>query len=1118
MKSLKKCVVGAIMACAMLPSAAQSQGNPILFGYQFNYLLPSSVTPGMYRLPTSGLSTELLWQDPLSAMGGGSAMVAGWYRDGVVCGYESNYPLPSQAFYKYVERDLETGELKKEINVDIASDWTNFFLNAAYCPDDNRIYGYGFNSTRTAFAFKYAPADRPDQAVIIKEVGTTYPGSICYNHETGAFYGIMNEKDWDNDGYNIYVNSFVSIDVNTGEMTKIMKLQPDGTPYIYNKCVGGLIWVPSRQAYLWNYYTEYDAVYDEVGYKPCSKLIEIKPDKKTLTEVRSFDKKLNFFYFIAKDNDPVAAAGAPAPILDFKAQVDDNKKANLSFKLPNEYADGKALEGEVSYEIYVDGKSVTNGTGQAGTEIKYSVSLTDGTHFICVVPTVNNVNGLAQIHMVYIGFDSPLAPENVVLTENELKWDAVTKGMAGNAISDVTYRVEINGMMIAETKDTKVSVKDIVLTDAPLERYQAKVQAVYYGRASKEAYSNSIIVGEPWSVPFTIFPDPKQYSVMEQEDVDGNNIMWSLDKSETDDSYNLTSGFDRTGPSDDWIFMPKFKAEANKAYSFTFHLFLADTELSGAKVEAWIGDAPSKSAMKKVIIPAIKILGDNSDATYTGQFYVDGDLAGKDLYIGLGVSSGETELSPVRFNNLKVEEAEVSNDGPVGVSNLVAMPMDDNMAKATVSFNLPTTTLAGAQIPAGSTIETMIQVQGGGFAEASGKPGEPISVNIETGSGQHLITVTTICDGETGLSVNCVSGGDLSLPGLVRNLRMAYSEDNCSLRLDWDAPDTDAEGKPVTGDKYSYNIWQHNGEAYELVRKVDYPLHFATLDVTDLKELTSIQVAISAVNAVGDSPLLTRVHCEVGPVNTLPLEDNLNGTELKYPLDLYYQLPPYNKANFGWGDPSYSEWALTGSMKATDGDVICGYPFEAGAQGRIDLPKVSTEKCGLRLNLNLYTGENAATTIVKGIYASSDTFVSENNGVTYYPEMEKEVETIQGGKSSGYETIGIDFPHEFSRKPWITPFLDIVYPTLSSRFLLAGYSMTKTSGVEGVTETIYGTIFGSTGKIIITGYQGERVNVYTLGGGVAASELITGSSIEMPVNAGVYVVKVGNRVEKVIVR
>ncbi len=1106
MNILKNIGLLALAAGSVFQTAAQSQGDPLLFGYQYNYNTSAAIR-GMYTVTTAGTS-DLLWKDALAYTGSSTnehAMLSGWERDGKLCGYQSVYPMPDQSYYKYVERDLETGEVSKEVNIDLTGGWTNFFLNAAYCPDDDRIYGYGFNEGRTAFAFKSAPADKPEQAVIIKDVSSVYPGSICYNHETGTFYGVLNERNADN----TYTNSLVTIDVNTGESTKVMSLSTGATSD--TKCTGALLWVPARQAFLWNFYTMFD------GENPCSQLLEINPTKKTLNVVRSFDDEQNFLYFIADGNDPVAAHGAPARIDNFSSTLGTGDTASISFNLPSKYADGSAIANDVnvSYVVYVDGVSKLNGTGLPGAEVKGTLTLSDGTHFIRVVPTVNNVNGLSDINVIYVGDDSPRAPENIVLTEKTLVWDAVTTGLAGNPISDVMYVVEINGMLVAETTDTNFDVEDVIFTDGELTNYRAGVRALYRGRYSKYGYSNDIVVGNPWTVPFTIYPDAEQFSLMIQEDVDKDNVMWTLDKEQYTESYVLTSGFSRYTATDDWIFLPKFTASSDKVYSLEFNVFLADVELGGARVEAWIGDAPSKSAMKKVLVPAIRMLSDNPDAVYTGQFVVDGDLVGKDLYIGIGVSSDAGVMSPLRFKNLSVyESASVSMDGPEAVGNLSASTVAGTEPTTRVSFTLPAKTLAGNAIPASSTVKATVKIDGGRSGEVSGAPGEQVSVDLVSGTGDYMVTVTPSCDGKTGLSSNCVAGLGYGVPGLVRNVKVSYDDTNCAMRIDWDAPDTDLNGNSIEGDQFSYKVWAYNSDSksYELAVEVPYPLQFATVLMEENTSLQILEVGITAVNMAGESTAMSKVICQIGDPESLPAKEDFNADWLAYPLTIYNS-GEYKNAEILWGAPS--KLGLSGDLLGADGDVIAGVPSEAGAKSRIDLPKVSTVGVGdPLLILNIWTGDNAATTKIVGTYPSDDFITTE--GVTYYPETQIEVATIAAG--NGYQSVPVALPAQMANQPW--SFVSIIseYPSLASRFVLAGYEVTSGSGVEGVTETVFGTIFGRHGVVTITGYEGKTARVYTLDGAKVAEAVVSGGSCDINLASGIYVVRVADRTEKVVVR
>ena len=69
-----------------------------------------------------------------------------------------------------------------------------------------------------------------------------------------------------------------------------------------------------------------------------------------------------------------------------------------------------------------------------------------------------------------------------------------------------------------------------------------------------------------------------------------------------------------------------------------------------------------------------------------------------------------------------------------------------------------------------------------------------------------------------------------------------------------------------------------------------------------------------------------------------------------------------------------------------------------------------------------------------------------------------------------------------------------------------------------MTETLYGTIVARTGMVSITGYDGETAYIYGIDGKIVKSAQLVGNHTDVPVNAGIYVVKVANRVVKVVVK
>lgn len=1108
MKFRKICGLVAVAAAAWLGAEAQYQGTPPIMGYQYN-LYENTFDTGLFQFSASGDDTGLLWKDALAYKNNsasGKVMTSGWIRNGRLCGFVTDYPTPNREYYKYVERDLTTGSVLKEMDIDLSSDWTNFFLSVAYCPVDDQIYGYGFNSTRTGFAFKCAPASSLNQAYIIREVGNSYPGSLCYNHELGTLVGIMNTRDSEN----VYTNSFVSIDINTGRTSSIYTIDTD---YLSDlKCTGGLIWIPSRHSYLWNFYN----IGEEDGI--CSQLLELKPDNRTESVLRSFDEYMNFMYFVAEDNDPKAAENAPRPITGFQAQTNDSG-ASLSFILPSNLMNGSAISGPVAYTIYADNVLKTSGSGNPGESVSYSLSLGEGTHFIRILPAVNGISGVGEINSVFIGEGTPLAPENVVLTENELTWNPVVQGIAGNALRDVTYRVYVNDRKITETSETSLSMSGILLPDNVQTLYRAKVTAVSQGRESKEGYSNSVIVGKPWNVPFIVYPTSEQYDLMIQEDVDNNNVGWSFD-TDTSSGYDvITSGFDREGNSDDWIFLPKFTVGPDKICSFSFTVFMADMALPGGKVQVWIGDAPSKSAMKKMIIPAIGIYEHNNYYSYSGEFVANGDLAGKELYIGIGVSSDRGILSPLRMYNMEVREStSASIEGPDAVTDISVQTDENNFNNVSLTFRMPAKTLSGIGIPASGTVTAQITVPGMTVEPVTGTPGQIVTSNLNLGSGSHMIAITPSYNGIKGLSANCVVSHNVSLPGKVTNLRASYTLANTSLRLDWDAPQTDINGNSMEGEQLSYVVWAKNPESgdYEYATSVEYPLQYAVLEMDGIFSLYNLEIGITSKNSAGDSPEVAFILCQVGNPLSLPIEDDFNGDEFRNNPLTFYVLDPYDKYQIGWGNPNKGNWGLSGDMIGDVGDIICGIPAEAGAKSRIILPKVSTLGYdNISMEMFIWTGHDAAVTTVRCEYPSDEAI--RLNDLNFYSVLETEVGEIPSG--TGYQHLAFNLPSETSDQPWMSVLIDSDYPDLSSRLLLAGYKLTGTgSGVDDVPETIYGTIIGQKGKISIAGYEGEIIRVYTFDGSLVASAKAGSDIMDLPLTPGTYLVKVADRSAKVIVR
>lgn len=1088
MKYLSLLAIPAAVAAMMMPQTAAAQADPVLYGYQGD--MYGMRDRGMYVMTPTGTTADLLWRDPLAYRSDGSLstvnMLGGWIRNGRLCGYMSYYPTPSQDYYLYVERDLDTGEVLLQKNIDMRNGWGNYFLYSTYCPTDDRVYGYGYNNTRTAIVFKSAPASDLDQAVMIKRVNfDEMAPSLCFNEELGILVGITSEFE------------MVQIDVNTGDQTFLYAPELNPTPDY--TVTSGLMWVPSRQAYVWNFYTASQIT-------NISNLLEINPEKRTTKTLRSFPAETNFNYFVSQDNNIVVADNAPEAVTGLKASfADDSETGTLTFTLPAKLNNGTAISGDVNYAVWTDGKEMQTGSGAPGSTVTINdFKLDRGTHYVRVLPETDGNKGVAQLVAVYVGNDTPLAPVNVVLTDTKLTWDPVTKGLHGGALEGVTYKITVNGREIDTTSESSYDMADVIDPADKMAAYTAEVVAECKGLSSKAGLSNKIIAGQPYSVPFTIEPTQEEFDLCTQEDTDGNNVGWSIDLREDDSETYLTSGFDRDMVTEDWIFLPKFKVEANGIYEFSTYACLAQEDLRGSTFEVWVGTEPVSDKMTKCIIPTMAF-SEYDPLILNGTFMADGELATADvLYIGIGVKSEQGSLSPMQFRGMSLEKSETVMNGPVAVSSLKAEALRDNPRTVHVSYTLPDRTLSGESIPATHKISTKVHVAGGMSATLTGAPGESVETDLEAGQGDFLVTVTPTSGGNVGMPANIVAHLGYGLPGAVRNLRVAYDETNTHMTILWDAPATDMNGTPCEGDYFTYNIWALNEASgrYELQVTVPYPLTYATMDMSGNFPLTNLEVGVTAVSPAGESPIFSRIWCQVGTPYTLPISDDLNGDEFSYKPMTMFANDEYALATVRWGSPA--KLGLGDAMATGDvGDVLAGIPTAEGAKSRIVFPKFSTEGCdGVTLNLNIWTGENAAVTTI---------------GATAYPmEEERLLRTVPSG--NGYELYKAYLPADMVNNPWVSLSLNVEYPSVRSRFVLAGYSIEKATGVEGVTETVFGTINGGTGRIAFTGYEGCVANIYTLDGRLALSHRLASAADVVTMAPGIYIVKVADRTVKTIVR
>lgn len=1081
------CVAGVTASAAPIEAPTRASGGTA--GRMFGYNSESAAVQirGLYELNTTG-QADLVWYDDLAYPDGldaamyNSVMTAGWVRNGRLCGFQSTFPYVSTDYYKYVEHDLEDGEVLREENVSVSnSDWTNFIVTAAYCPMNDRIYGFGFSKARNSFAFKSAPASDPSKVTIIRD-GIKF-AEFCYgitfNTNTGELIGMTPDT------------SIVRIDINTGVETTVYA---PGFPTGYQSDLHSICYDASNNKYYCNYIYIGDS-------GETSNLYEIDLDRRTTSRVATYNDAIQFNFMVVDGASANVSATAPAQVEDLAPNFEgENLKGSFDFTLPVKTAGGETLEGDVDWVLYYDYNRYQSGTGKPGEKVSVNATITKGFHTIRVQCSSNGQEGLSTVIVPLLGGEEPVKPENVVMTRSQISWDAVTQGVSGSVLTpdQVTYKVEINGETVGTTKETKLDISEFMAAAAnkSLEAYTGVVYAVIGNNLSAGGKSNKIVYGTPLSLPVKITPTEKEAALTQTVDANKDNVEWEFYHMKEADYDVFNSAFG--GGTDDWLFLPQFSAKGAESVEFKAIFEAADETMLGGEISVFIGTAPTIEAMKTAVIPDY-IINVAGEQYLKGTTMLTGDLANAtELYYGIRAVNQGAIVCPMSVFNIEITEGDSKLNGPAAVTDIQVAPNETNTSKQDITFKLPTTTVAGTAIPADATIEANVYIDSN--VKVSGKPGETVKASVFTHQGDNLLIITASVDGVKGAATPYVFFTGDDVPGLITDVKITYDKTNLKMTVNWNPPTEGFYGGSVGNSAFKYEVYQY-AEDGEILNSTETGIgvNYAELSVPTDTPLTQFNAAVRAVSAVGACPDFVYFVGQIGTPYKLAMHEDFEGDDYLYTPFMAYAS---QSVQWGWQLP-----ARLGAIYATDND----YAFTCkaavkDATSRIDLPKFQAENYkDITLNLNLWNGENGATTKV---YASS---------YNIEPTL---VGTIECGTENAYKSNSVVLPSQFDGCSWILLTVEYEFANANDVAILTEYSIsgTKNEGSVSEMETILGSVFGQDGMIVVNGYNGREIAVYSLDGKLMKRVIADSDRCAIPMSKGLYVVRAGEQATKAIVR
>lgn len=907
-----------------------------------------------------------------------------------------------------VKKDIGTGE---STITPVSSEYFPNYQNCMYAYDaeNDRLLGYVYDGTNLYFG--YAPGDAPgnytptgtfDMTTIPKEgLGVV---ASAYNAVDDKFILFFSSRH----GAGIY-----EADPVNGDFSHV------GYCPVPSEFTTGACFSPYDNAYVF-------AVCNSTG---CS-LQLLDKDTFEIISQTDYPSLIEFSNLTCADGRKIlGSAPGEASIVDISFP-EGALFGSISFRLASVSHNGTPILGNIDWVLLADGKEVKRGTAPAASTVEVDVPLLEeGYHDFKFRQSLGGNYGPDLKTTLFIGNDTPLAPESVTLSPTTISWTPVTAGIRGAYVNpeEVTYNVYLNDELIASgIKATSCGTR--LGPDTSMALFTAAVEAVFDSKVSEKRYSNDITYGQPVSLPFYLLPQEKEQNLFTIYDPDNTDPFYYYGGPHA--AYGPVSAmwaYTRNCGSNAYIFLPPMKFDDPEAvYEYAAEMFRSNKNFQES-FELVLCTKPDPASRVKTLIaeksPYLieKPEDDHKNIIEKASFTVP---AAGVYYIGIHPTSENGER--IGFCNFNVRKSEnLSSSSPDLVTGLKAVPADKGVLSAIVSFNMPLAKANGETFDAATPLTARIQADGCEPVTVSGTPGEAVSASVSTLQGDNNIIVTPF-DGDTeGISANMTIYTGVYIPAEPVNFKASMSADNLTATLSWDPP-----VRSITIGNYGGYV-APTGVTYYLCRKTAgnswEPTSLIGTDVLTcdirIPENTPQAVAefgILAENAAGRSNVVAVCQSVVGKLRQLPSDNNFYLGENVQPI------VNYSDMSFPFlGDPKqfFPAFATDDNLNA-----FFTYAFAKVVDAWFTLPRFSS--VGV---------EHAAIELyIYGGSCESFSVCATAHGMDGPPQV---IATFPASSfdTTGPQRIRVELPAAFQNKGWVEPSIRYTATPPSESFILYGF-------------------------------------------------------------------------------
>lgn len=758
------------------------------------------------------------------------------------------------------------------------------FKMAAYDPVNDLLMGYYSIMGEDMLKYGTAPGSSPAEITEVTNFGSgaalPYVG-ITYNVDTRKIVGVKGSGQG---------ATVVEIDPATGQPSDTGIQVEHGSKYI-----SGVAYSPVDKAYIYAYCNEY---WDYQGFDL------LDPSTFESTYNFEYDRMLEWQQFICADKrgfEQTSPDNTTFVAADF---ANGDRDGSVTYRLADRNRGGLPLIGTVDWIFEIDGNEIRRGSGRAGTEVSFEVhDEKEGLHSFNLRSFIAGAEGRSCMTSVYLGHDTPKAPDEVSLTKDSITWTPVTQGANGGYVNadEVVYNVYIGEEILARNVEG-TSCPTGFGDDLKLDSFFAVVVAVYRDKWSQPAFSYIETFGDYMEMPWQLTPEYEKYALFTTYDVNGGaRIYYATDITlDSETTQGFFYQYDSDLDADDYLFVPATMfADAGAIYDFGASIFRMGSYTE--TYELVLATEPRPDKIVKVIKP--ETLLENTETSlhsdYMTHTYFTVPEAGV-YYVGIHVTS-PADMYRVVMTDFSLSEAEgMTADSPVVPVAVKTVPDGKGKLKASVEVTLPEVSISDEVFPAETILTVTARAAGCEAVSGSGKPGSTVVVEIPTVQGDNEVTVQ-LFNGEAASQTfvtNVYTGIDI--PGAPADLTMTTDETGLTLHLSWNAPEQGGRGGYV----------EPSGIMYYLCRPNYYGLGDITPIGTDIFSYDVVlpqdakqdvyTYGVFCENAAGSAELAAVASALAGRPLGMPYYNNYKAGQSTSPIVVYDDRFDMQMGNPGW--------------------------------------------------------------------------------------------------------------------------------------------------------------------------------------------------------------------------